>query len=135
MFTRSEALICCVVGAIRSDIRPLARSLDVLAELLFVKGVSPGDIRITKDVYPEAARILGKTDSAIAKSTERMTNLWWDAAKSQGRLLEFIGRPLGQIPSVCEILYYLAYYLYYNKPFFSVFDDLDRLNTHIPFGA
>ena len=135
MFTRSELLISHVLGLTRSDIRPMAGSLDVIVDLLFVKGIPFGDILVTKDVYPTVALRLEKSYDAVARSTERMANRWWDKAVSQNRIPEFIGRSLGEIPSVCEILYYLAFFLHHGEPFFSVYDDLDRLHAHIPFGA
>ena len=135
MFTQSELLVSCVLGFSRSDIRPMACSLEVLAGLLFVEEIPLGDILITKHVYPKVARRLEKSYSAVARSTERMANRWWDKAVSQNRIPEFIGRPLGEIPSVCEILCYLAFFLHHGEPFFSVYDDLDRLTVRIPFGA
>ena len=135
MFTQSELIVTYVLGFSRSDIRPMACSLEVLAELLFVEEIPLGDILITKHVYPRVARRLERSYSAVARSTERVTNLWWDKAHMQNRIPEFIGRPLGEIPSVYEILCYLAFFLHHGKSFFSVYDDLDRLTAHIPFGA
>jgi len=135
MVTQSELLVSRVLGLSRSDIRPMACSLDVLVELLFVERIPLGDILVTKHVYPKVARRLEKSHSAVARSTERMANRWWDKAMAQNRIPEFIGRPLDEIPSVCEILCYLAFFLYHGESFFSVYDDLDRLTTYIPFGA
>lgn len=135
MFTKSELLVSCVIGFSRSDIRPLACSLDVLSDLLFVKRIPLGDILVTKHVYPKVACRLERSSSAVARSTERMANRWWDTALSQNRIPEFIGRSLGEIPSVCEILCYLAFFLHHGESFFSVYDDLDRFTVHIPFGA
>lgn len=135
MLTRSELLISRVLGLCRSDIRPMACSLEVLAELLFVRRLPLGDIFITKDVYPVVAHQLNKSYGAVARNTERLANRWWDKALAQSCITQFIGRPLGDIPSVREILCYLAFFLHHGEPFFSVYDDLDRLHAHIPFGA
>jgi len=58
MVTQSELLVSRVLGLSRSDIRPMACSLDVLVELLFVERIPLGDILVTKHVYPKVARRL-----------------------------------------------------------------------------
>ena len=132
MFTRSERLISSILGSTRWDIRPMACTLDIIIEIHFVKHIPKGDIRLTRSVYPLAAIRLEKSVPAIAKSVERLANLCWDMARGQNRILELVGRDLYDIPSVSDILFYLAYLLYFHKPFFTVLDDLDRLSQADP---
>ena len=125
---QSEKLITSILGVVRSDIRPMAYCLDVIADLLFVCNISKGDIRITKDVYPVVADMLGKSTSAVSRSVQRLVNMCWDAAYRQNRMMELFGRELCDIPSTGDILFYLAFLLYYHAPLFSILNDLSDLD-------
>ena len=129
MYRKSEILILSVLGCTRSDIRPLACALDIIVDLLFIQRIPKSDIHVTKDVYPQVAARTGKTIAAVSRSIVRMANLCWDTARSQDRLIEVFGRPLCDAPSSADILFYLAFLLHFGQPFFSVLDDLDRLNS------
>lgn len=126
---KSEILLHSVFGIIRPDIRPFAYALDILVEYLFVKRIPQGDIHITKVIYPAVALELGKTTCAVSRSIERLANLFWDTAYNQGRIIEFFGRPLYDTPSTNEILFYLAFFLHFEKPFFAILDDLSDLDS------
>lgn len=126
---QSEKLILSIVGVIRSDIRPMAYCLDVIVDLLFVRNLSKGDIRITKDVYPVVANMLNKSTSAVSRSVQRLVNMCWDAANRQNRMMDLFGRNLCDIPSTGDILFYLAFLLYYHVPLFSMLNDLSDLDT------
>lgn len=128
MFTPSERLICSILGITRSDIRPIACSLDVIVELLFRQHIPKGKIRVTYDVYPMVAHLLNKSVSSVSRSTERIANLCWDIACRENRHDELFGRKIHDIPSSSDILFYLAVLLHYGKPLFTVFEDLDRIH-------
>lgn len=134
MRTKSERLICSILGTTRSDIRPMALALDIIINLHFTQNISRADIKVTKSVYPQVALCLDRSLSAVSRSIERLANLCWDTAKQQGRLRELIGRNLTDIPATSDILFYLAYLLYFNKPFFTIledFDNVDRINASV----
>lgn len=126
---QSEILITSVLGVIRSDIRPMAYTLDVIIDLLFIRKIPKGDIRITQHVYPIVADLLGKSPSAISRSVQRVANLCWDAAYRQNRMMELFGRTLYDVPSTCDILFYFAFLLHFRAPFFSILDDLGDLDS------
>ncbi len=132
MLTKSERLVCSILGTTRSDIRPLSAALDAILSLHFAQNIPRGNIKVTKSVYPQIACQLNKSPSAVSRSVERLANLCWETARKQGRLPELVGRELLDIPATSDVLFYLAYLLYFNKPFFTVLDDLDRLDRLTP---
>lgn len=125
MYTPSEQLIYSILGMTRSDIRPMAKTMDVIIDLHFRQHIAKTDIKITKTVYPQVALLLNKSPSTVSRSVERLANLCWDTALHENRIDKLIGRPHLATPSVSDILFYFCYLLYYRKPFFSLFDDLD----------
>lgn len=128
VFSKSERFIHSLLGPTRSDIRPLALSLDRIIFLQFIQQVPKGDIRLSHNVYPHVALLLNRSHAAVARSTERLTNLCWEAAVEQELLMKIIGRSKLAKPYVSDILFYFACYLHFDKPFFSVLNDLDDLN-------
>ena len=129
MLTRIERLIYSLFGSTRADIRPFIYAIHVVIELHLVQRIPRADIQVTKDVYPQAAQQLNRSTPATARSIERLANLCWDEVCRQGRILELFGREYMDVPSAADVLYYLAYFIYYNKPFFALFDDTD-INHH-----
>ena len=129
MMSKSERLICHILGFTRFDIRPIACALDMIVDLLFVQHVHKGDIHVTKDVYPQVARRLCKSPSAAARSIERLAILCWDTACKENRVLDLFGRRLSDIPTTSDILFYLAFLLHFDKPLFSVLEDLDSSDS------
>lgn len=123
MMTKSELLIRSILGAVRADIRPLAYAIDIAEELLFARHISMNDIRVTKDVYPEAARRVKRSATATARCIERLANLCWDALLEKDLSLRYIGRPLSDIRAPRDVVIYLAFYLHFSRPFFEVIAD------------
>lgn len=128
MMSKSEQLVYSVLGLIKSNILPVAYTLDLLVELLFCKNNPVSKIMITKMVYPQVAKRLNKSVHAVEKSVERIVHDFWSVALEQNRLLQLFGHSSLYEPSVSEILFYLSFLLYYDKPFFAVLDDLSVLN-------
>ncbi len=126
--SKSEKLILSILGIVRSDVRPIAYAVETMADLLFIRCVPMSSIRVTKHIYPVVAQRLRKRTAAVSRSAERLANLCLDAISRQDRVFEFFGRPLYDMPSTSEFLFYLAFLLHFDKPFFSVLDDIDDLN-------
>ena len=127
--SKSEKLIWSILGIGRSDVRPLIYCVETMADLLFSKHVQISSVRITKHIYPAVARRLGKNPATVSRSAERLTNLCLEAIFRQNRVFEFFGRPLHDMPSTSELLFYLAFLLHFDKPFFSVLEDADDLDS------
>lgn len=57
-------------------------SIGLTVELLYVRQVAQDDLHITRDIYPEAAKSLGKpNEKSVAKAVERLAANCWNALK------------------------------------------------------
>ena len=71
-------------GAAGIDTRPLARAVDIAAELLFTHRQTIDELHFTRDIYsPVAVLLCGKNGEpqsvkTISKSIERLSNQCWD---------------------------------------------------------
>lgn len=127
---KAEKLILSILGIVRSDVRPIVCAVETMADLLFIRCVPMSSIRVTKHIYPAVAQRLRKRSPAVSRSIERLANLCLEAIFRQDRVFEFFGRPLFDMPSTTELLFYLAFLLHFDKPFFSVLDDANKLDFH-----
>ena len=124
--TKSESVIRSILGAVRVDIRPLAFAVDTAVDLMFVQGIPMDDIFVTDDIYPKAAEHFRKrsgevsTPKAVARRIERLSNLCWDTIVSRGLVMDYIGAQIKDIRAPRDIIFYLAFYDYFDKPFFTV---------------
>ncbi len=124
--TKTEAVIRSILGAAGVDILPLAYAVDFAIDLMFFKKIPMDDIHVTKDIYPDVARALkkcpGKASSypAVSRHIERLANQCWDALVQRGLVEEYLGAPLNDIRAPRDIIFYLAFYSYLDKPFFIV---------------
>ncbi len=116
----------------RSNICSLSTAMDVVGELLFECGYSMNDILVTKDVYPETAKRLGKKTGAISKSIERLSRICWDAMVEQDLVTLFIGRTQKYAPSPRDLLVYLAVYAHTGRSFFELAEEYPELLFHSP---
>ena len=123
---KTEAVIRSILGAARADIRPLVHAVDITIDLLFTQGIPMDDIHVTDDIYPAAARLVknrfGRPASpgAVSRRIERLANLCWDTLVERGLVLEYMGAPLGDIRAPRDMIFYLAFYIYFDAPFFTV---------------
>lgn len=115
--TKSEVLIRTIFGPACRDIRPLIYAIDITMELLFVQNVAIDDIRVTKDVYPKAAALLGQKTASTAKSIERLCNRCW-FEEHRNCVDRVIGRALPYPEPPRQMLIYFAYYVQYDMPFY-----------------
>ncbi len=78
---KAETLIRAILGITHEDIRPLVL---VVEETMEQMSQAPLDsIRITKQVYPNVAKKLGKTVGAVSRATERLcAHLWMNGTRS-----------------------------------------------------
>lgn len=129
MLTSSEKLIYFIIGMTRSDIRPMAKAMDVIIDLHFLQGIPKCEIKITKNVYPQVAAMLNKSSASVERSVERLANLCWDIAEKEKMIDKLTGRPHLAVPSVSNILFYFCYLLYSGQPFFLLFDSFDAIDV------
>lgn len=128
----AEILLRRILEPVRSNIRPLALAVDITGTLLFEQRFSMDDIKVTKHIYPDVAKLLNKKPSAASKSIERLTHLCWDSLVEQELTVAYFGRPVKQIPTPQKLLTYLAVYSYFNIPFFVVIEQYPQFLFQTP---
>ena len=122
--TKTEAVIRSILGAGRPDIRPMAYAVDAAISLMFVQKIPMDDIYVTDDIYPDVAKLVrnrrGKPSSpkTVARRIERLANLCWDTLVARNLVLEYLGAPLENIRAPRDMIFYLAFYIYLDTPFF-----------------
>lgn len=122
--TKTEAAIRSILGPSRMNIRPLVCAVDIAIDLMFTQGVPMDDIFVTGDIYPKVAKLVknrqGKTPTAktVSRRIERLANLCWDTLVARNLVMEYIGAPLKDIRAPKDIIFYLAFYIYWDIPFF-----------------
>ena len=80
MFSKTERLLYSVVGSTSTNALPFVCAVDTVYDLLFVRKIPCGNIRVTKDVYPVVAQQLGKSTAAVTRRISYFGNLCWDMA-------------------------------------------------------
>lgn len=87
----TEIFLRNIFGTTRPNIRPLVLALNITNDLLFEQHISMSDIKATKHIYPDVARLLHKKPETVYKSVIRLApagmHLWnkiwffliWDA--------------------------------------------------------
>ena len=68
-----------IFGTTRPNIRPLVLALNITNDLLFEQHISMSDIKATKHIYPDVARLLHKKPETVYKSVIRLAHRCWDA--------------------------------------------------------
>lgn len=124
--TKEEAVIRSILGPVRSEIRTFACAVGITVHLLFDERMSQDDIRVTKHVYPEVAKRTGKSYASVSRKLERMGNLCWDNLGEEGRRT-YIGRQLRDIRAPRDMLFYLAFYCHFNRPYYEVLEEMPEL--------
>lgn len=122
--TNTEAVIRSILGAARPDIRPLAYAVDSAMNLMFVQKIPMDDIYVTDDIYPDVAKLVknrrGKPSSpeTVSRRIERLANLCWDTLVARDLVLEYLGASLENIRAPRDMIFYLAFYIHLDTPFF-----------------
>lgn len=99
-------------------IRPLVLALNITNDLLFEQHISMSDIKATKHIYPDVARLLHKKPETVYKSVIRLAHRCWDALVEQDLVLSYLGRSMKQEPDPSVFITYLAVYIQSDIPFF-----------------
>ena len=122
--TKTEAVIRSILGAAKVDIRPLAYSVDIAIHLIFFERIPMDDIYVTDDIYSQVAKLVKNrrgrpsTPKAVSRRIERLANLCWDTLVARNLVLDYLGAPLEDIRAPRDMIFYLAFYVYLDTPFF-----------------
>lgn len=117
--TKEEAIIRSILGPVGCETSTLACAVRIAVHLLFYENIPQDDIMVTKHIYPEVARRLGKSRTAVSRQIERMENLCWEQLGAEGQKL-YIGRQIKDIRAPRDMLFYLAYYCHFDLPYYEV---------------
>lgn len=79
----TEIFLRNIFGTTRPNIRPLVLALNITNDLLFEQHISMSDIKATKHIYPDVARLLHKKPETVYKSVIRLAHRCWDALVEQ----------------------------------------------------
>lgn len=92
----TEIFLRNIFGTTRPNIRPLVLALNITNDLLFEQHISMSDIKATKHIYPDVARLLHKKPETVYKSVIRLAHRCWDALVEQDLVLSYLGRSMKQ---------------------------------------
>ena len=70
-----------------TNLFPLVLALNITNDLLFEQHISMSDIKATKHIYPDVARLLHKKPETVYKSVIRLAHRCWDALVEQDLVL------------------------------------------------
>ena len=125
--TKTERTIYALVGPIRYNTLPFSTAVDLAVDLLFVKNIAMDDIRVTRDIYMPIAKRLGKTTTAVSRQIVRLCNLCWDTMSTSGEVEQYLGKSVRDLRAPSEMIFYLAFLVYFDKPFYQVVQDVPTL--------
>ena len=111
---QAEALVTYIAPIKFIGRRDLVVAVWKMTELFNEK--KPDNIKFTKEVYPAAAKELGKTVDAAQRAINRSAAFCWKKGRN-ARLNEIIGTVLPEKPNPSQILLYCAYYITYRIPY------------------
>lgn len=115
----TEAVIRAILGPVRPNIQPLAVASGLMEGYIFVDHIPHDAIQVTKDIYPDSAKFLNKSEDAVARSVERLSVRCWDALRSDSELAKtYIGRRVQCVGDSIEMLMFLAVYAHLEIPYY-----------------
>ena len=106
----TEIFLRNIFGTTRPNIRPLVLALNITNDLLFEQHISMSDIKATKHIYPDVARLLHKKPETVYKSVIRLAHRCWDALVEQDLVLSysFLSGTLYEAGTRSQRFYYLS---------------------------
>lgn len=120
----ASALVRSVFGFSRVNTQPLVDAVEVAYELMFVQRRSRNSIQLSRDVYSVVAQRQGKKKySSVVRQLERLCNGCWDRIQeSRYQLTRLVGDDARDIDGPSDVIFLLACYLKYEKPFQEVLE-------------
>lgn len=120
MMSKSEAVIRRILGTERINVLPLSYAVEITAHRLFIQHMRMDDLKMDRDVYSAAAERLHKDPVAVTRNITRAANRCRDKIEAEGWSSRYIGETLSDIGDPNMVIKYLAFYAYYDKPYFEV---------------
>ena len=110
MMSKSEAVIRRILGTERINVLPLSYAIEITAHCLFIQHMRMDDLMMERDVYSVAAKRLHKDPVTVTR----------DKIKAEGWSGRYIGEMVKDIGDPNMMIKYLAYYAYYDRPYYEV---------------
>lgn len=121
-----KQLIRSILGPRRRNIKELVYAIQEAGELLFIKRIAMDDICVMKDIYPNVARKMGKGIKTVSRQIERLGNLCWEELSREDRQ-RYIGKELRDIQGPRDMIFYLAFYVHFQKSYYEVIREWPEL--------
>ena len=118
---KETALVHEILGPGRKGVQTLACAVCEAEKLLFEERRAVDDILVTKHIYPEVARRLGKDSRNVARQVERLANQCWDRMDGAQKR-KYIGKELKDIRVPKDMVFYLAFYVRFRQGFYKVLE-------------
>lgn len=119
--TKEDALVREIFGPGRKGTQALTSAIREAGKLLFEERVAMDDTLVTKDIYPEVAKQMGKDTRNIARQVERLANQCWDGMDGEQKK-KYIGKELKDIRAPKDVIFYLAFYVRFRQGFYKVLE-------------
>lgn len=123
---KEKRLIRSILGPGRWNVSALAYAVKEAEVLLFSERIAMDDIQVTKDIYPKVAERVNKPEKNVARQVERHGNLCWEKLSLEEKRL-YIGRDIADIRGPRDMIFYLAFYAYFQKSYYEVIRDHPEL--------
>ena len=106
--TKTERTIYALVGPVRYNTLSFSLAIDTAMELLFVRKIA-------------------KTTTAVSRQIVRLCNLCWDTMQDTGEVEQYIGKPIRDLRAPNEMIFYLAFFVHFDQPFYRVVQNVPAL--------
>ena len=121
---KETVLVHEIFGPGKKGTRALVCAVFEAGKLLFEEKVAMDEILVTKDIYPDVAKELySKRYRTVVRQIERLCNRCWDRVRGDEYLLDkILGNHSRELEAPSEIIFLLACYMRYEKPFQEVLE-------------
>ncbi|MCI8292299.1 MAG: hypothetical protein HFH53_02025 [Hespellia sp.] len=119
---KESRIIHEIIGPGTGDILTFAYAICEAERLMFTENIPMDEIYVTKDIYPKIAKEMNKKDRAVARQIERMGNRCWGCMDEEQKK-KYIGKELKDIRAPRDMIFYLAFYVHFDKSFYQVLEE------------
>lgn len=123
LLRKSKTIIYSILGPSRADISPLAYSIAITADRLYIQKISLNIFTIYNDVYYKTAKLLNQDHPSAARNVARIAKRITKALITQGETEKYFGKAICEPITPRMLIIYLAAYVYFDKPYYQVLRD------------
>ena len=123
--TKTERTIYALVGPTRYNTLPFSLAIDLAMELLFVQNIAMDDVRVTRDIY-EPIWAIGTGKTATGEQAAEVCTYIRSLIEA-GEVEQYLGKPIRDLRAPNEMIFYLAFLVPFDKPFYHVVQHVPTL--------